>query len=153
MALNSQFLLTNFKILQKDLIHASANGFLNELVEGLDRAHLGVVLDDGAIGLDDVDGGEGLGVELGLDEFTLLISAELVDINVSLLGELAELLLHSLAELQCQQSIDTYHNQPKESDPSVGPQIKSYDTRKCESSSSIHTTTNHINQTEPNTRS
>ena len=44
-------------------------------------------------------GGEGFGVELGLDEFTLPISAELVDINVSLPGELAELLLHSLAEL------------------------------------------------------
>ena len=36
----------------------------DQLVEGVDRAHLRVVLDGLAIGGDEVDGGEGLGVHL-----------------------------------------------------------------------------------------
>ena len=77
----------------------SCERLLDKVVEGIDSPGLGVVLDDGAIGLDDVDGRKGLGVQLGLDKVALLISAELVNVNVGLFGERCELVLHALAEL------------------------------------------------------
>mmetsp|Transcript_53260 Transcript_53260/g.80793 ORF Transcript_53260/g.80793 Transcript_53260/m.80793 type:complete len:422 (-) Transcript_53260:187-1452(-) len=77
---------------------------LDELGEGLDRALLRlaeVALDHLAVLVDEGDGGEAGGLELGLDEIALLVTAELdhVDLAVHRRRELLHLLLHALAEL------------------------------------------------------
>merc|ERR1719199_2012135 len=72
---------------------------LGEGSHGVHRAVLALVLDGLAIGGDEVDRGEGLGVHLGGDELALLVAAELVDGQARRAGELLVLLLHALAEL------------------------------------------------------
>ena len=76
-----------------------AHGLLHKGGEVRDTPGLRVVLDDVPASGDDVDGREGLGVQVGLDEIPLLVSPELGDGNVELLGQLLVLLLHGLAEL------------------------------------------------------
>ena len=71
----------------------------NELFDGLDGSVLGFVLDNGSIRLDNIDGREGFGVQVGRNEFTFFISTELVNIKIRSLGEFAEFVLHLLAEL------------------------------------------------------
>mmetsp|Transcript_40978 Transcript_40978/g.123627 ORF Transcript_40978/g.123627 Transcript_40978/m.123627 type:complete len:403 (+) Transcript_40978:376-1584(+) len=73
--------------------------FLDEGVEGINCPLLRIILDDGAIRLDHIDGGEALSVELALNEIPHFVTSELVDVNVGLLGEGGVLILHALAEL------------------------------------------------------
>jgi len=60
---------------------------LHESLHASDVPLLTFVLDNISVPVDDVDGRERLGVEVGLHELPLLVSAELVDGNVELLSE------------------------------------------------------------------
>ena len=71
----------------------------HEFLNGIDRSILGFVLDNRSIGLDDIYGGERLGVQVGRNEFTFFVSTEFVDINVGSFGEFRKFVFHFLAKL------------------------------------------------------
>jgi hypothetical protein len=72
---------------------------VHESLQGLNSTDFRLVLDGSSVGLDDIDGGERLSVQVRLDEFTFFVSAEAVDINIKLSSELLVFVFHALGEL------------------------------------------------------
>ena len=71
----------------------------DEFLDGINRSVFGFVLDDGSIGLDNIDSGEGFCVQVSGGEFTFFVSTEFVNIDVRSFGEFLEFFFHSLAKL------------------------------------------------------